>query len=66
MFAKPLNDEEVWNALPLSMEQRETIYNDFILAKKYDVKIKEKWISVEEKKWGNMPISENADTEKKN
>ena len=38
MFGRPLSDEEVWNALPLSQIQRENIYNDFIRAKKYDVK----------------------------
>lgn len=38
MFGRPLTDEEVWNALPLSQKQRENIYNDFILAKKYDIR----------------------------
>ena len=57
MFARPMNDEEVWDALPLDMEQRERIYNDFILTKQYDVK--------EEKKWGNLPLASNADTEEK-
>ena len=47
MFARPLTDQEVWNALPLSEYQRESIYNDFILAKKYDIK--------EEMKWGDIP-----------
>ena len=38
MFGRPLTDEEVWNALPLSQKQRENIYNDFILEKKYDIR----------------------------
>jgi hypothetical protein len=38
MFGRPLTDHELLNALPLIQIQRETIYNDFILAKKYDIK----------------------------
>jgi hypothetical protein len=43
MFARPLTDQEVWNALPLSEYQREAIYNDFILAKKYEIKADIPW-----------------------
>jgi len=57
MFGRPMTDEEVWNSLPLSMEQREKIYNDFILTKQYDIK--------EDKGWGNLPLASNADTEEK-
>lgn len=50
MFSRPLTNEEVWNKLPLSKEQREAIVKDFIEAGQYDKIEEEKWISKDEKK----------------
>lgn len=50
MFRRPLTDQEVLAQLPLSESQRQQIYNDFILAGKYDKKILPEMKDIEEKK----------------
>lgn len=44
MFSRPLTNEEVWDKLPLSKEQREAIIKDFIETNQYDKIEENEWL----------------------